>query len=73
MDEAAPRAAGGTPLSGVSEDELLKRARRAMMRAAALPPGSLGRSVQWGVYDTMMAELNRRAVRWMLSRLGGGG
>ena len=34
-----------------------------MLKAAALPPGSLGRSIQWAVFDTTMAELRRRAIR----------
>ena len=58
-----------TPLDKMSEDELLESARQAMGRAASLPVGSLGRSIQWGVFDTLMAELDRRAIRYRLSRL----
>jgi hypothetical protein len=47
----------------MTEDELLDRARTAMLKAAALPPDSLGRSIQWAVHDTAMAELRRRALR----------
>ena len=46
MDGAAPQAAGGTPIEQMTEDELLARARTAMERAAALPPGSIGRAIQ---------------------------
>ena len=53
----------------MSEDELIERARNAMNRASALPVGSLGRSIQWAVFDTLMAELDRRAVRFVLSKL----
>lgn len=58
-----------TPLDRISEDELVERARQTMGRAASLPVGSLGRSIQWGVFDTLMAELGRRAIRYRLSRL----
>lgn len=50
------------PPEQMTEAELLDRARRAMLRAAALPVGSLERSVQWAVYDTYAAELRRRAI-----------
>jgi hypothetical protein len=44
------------PLDRMSEDELLERARKAMSRAVSLPVGSLGRSIQWGVFDTIEAQ-----------------
>jgi L-ribulose-5-phosphate 3-epimerase UlaE len=47
----------------MTEDELLARARAAMTRAAALPPRSALRAIQWAVYDTYAGELGRRAVR----------
>lgn len=46
----------------MTEDELLARARKAMLRASALPAGSLERSVQWAVYDRYAGELRRRVV-----------
>src|SRR5262245_40411802 len=52
------------PLDSLSEEELLTRARKAMSRAISLPFGSLGRAVQWGVYDTLSEELERRAIQW---------
>jgi hypothetical protein len=60
----------GKSLDKLTEDELLARARKAMSRAASLPVGSLGRSVQWGAFDTVMAELDRRAVRFFLAKTG---
>jgi hypothetical protein len=56
----------GKPLDELTEDEILVRARKAVSRAASLPPGSLGRSIQWGIFDTVMAELGRRAARLFL-------
>ncbi len=52
------------PLDQATEDELVMRARAAMARAVAAGRGSLGWSVQWTVYDTVIAELHRRAIRW---------
>jgi hypothetical protein len=43
-----------------------------MLKAAALPPGSLGRSIQWAVHDTAMAELRRRALRVIIAISQGG-
>jgi hypothetical protein len=57
------------PPEQMSEDNLITRARNAMNRAAHLPVGSLGRSIQWAVFDTYMAELDRRAVRFVLSKM----
>jgi hypothetical protein len=51
-------------LEQLSEDELVVRARAAMGRAVAAGRGTLGWSVQWAAYDTVMAELDRRALRW---------
>lgn len=65
-------AGGGTPVDQMTEDELLARARKAMLRAAALPVGSLGRSVQWAVYDTYEGELRRRALS-LAASIGTGG
>jgi hypothetical protein len=63
MDQAAPQAAGD-PLGQMSEVELLRLGHQAMARAARLPVGSLGRKVQWAVYDTYAGELGRRALAW---------
>ena len=50
------------PPEQMTKRELLDRARRAMLRASALPVGSLERSVQWAVCDTYAGELRRRAI-----------
>ena len=56
------------PPENMSEDVLIERARNAMNRAVVLPVGSLGRSIQWAIFDTYMSELNRRAVRFVRSK-----
>ena len=53
------------PLSQMTEDELVIRARAAMNRATAAGRGTLGWSVQWAAYDTVMTELHRRAAAWV--------
>lgn len=58
-----------TSLEQMTEDELVERAQKAFLRATLLPRGSLGRAVQWGVYDTYADELRRRALQF-LSRNG---
>lgn len=58
---AAPQAAGG-PLGDLSEDELLRQAHSAMDRAVAAGRGTLVWAIQWAAYDTVAAELDRRAV-----------
>ncbi len=60
-----------TPPEQMSEDELLRRGHQAMARAARAPVGSLGRAVQWAVYEAYSAELERRAIAYAVS-LGGG-
>jgi hypothetical protein len=69
MDEAAPQAAG-SPLGQASEEELVTRAQEAMARAVAAPVGSVARAVRWAAYDTVAAELDRRAARWLAARAG---
>ena len=54
-----------TPAERMTEDELLARAGKAMVRAAVLPVGSLARSIQWAVYDTYADELARRAAPFL--------
>jgi hypothetical protein len=60
-----------TSLDAMTEDELLERARKAMERAASLPVGSTGRAIQWAAFDALMAELDRRAIRFVLHKLEG--
>jgi hypothetical protein len=63
MNQAAPSAAGN-PLGQASEEDLLRTAAAAMDRAVAAGPGTLGWAIQWAMYDTYMAEMDRRALRW---------
>jgi hypothetical protein len=51
----------------MTEDELLDHARQAIGRASVLPVGSLGRAVQWAIYDQYANELERRAIGFVVS------
>lgn len=56
--------------AGMTDEQVLTRAREACKKASALPPGSIERPIQWAVFDGAMAELNRRAIRQILVKLG---
>lgn len=60
----APGGPGKAPLGRLGGEELLRRAAAAMGRAIAAGRGTLGWSVQWALFDTVMAEPDRRALRW---------
>lgn len=60
------------PYAGMDDAQVLARAAKALRREAALPPGSIQRIVQGAVFDDAMMELQRRAVRQMLIKLGRG-
>lgn len=68
MADSDGQGPGGAPLDRLSEDELIERGRRAMLRAASLPLRSTGRGIQWAVYDTYAAELRRRAAVLLAGR-----
>lgn len=61
---------GADPYVGMTDTQVLARAREACKKASELPPGSIQRSIQWAVFDGAMAELDRRLVRHVLAKLG---
>ena len=46
----------------MSDNEVLKRAAAALRNVQRYPVGSLQRAVQWGIYESCAAELDRRAI-----------
>ena len=60
------------PFDGMTDDDVLARARKALIRASEMTPGSIERTIQWAVFDSAMMELDRRAVRYVLMKLGRG-
>jgi hypothetical protein len=69
MTGQQPQAAG--PYDGMTDEDVLARAARALRRVDALLPGSVERSIQWSVYDSAKAELDRRFVRHVLDAIDG--
>lgn len=59
------------PYAGMSDQAVLARAAKALRKRAALPPGSIERPIQRAVFDSAMAELDRRAIAHILGSLGG--
>lgn len=55
--------------AGMTDEQVLARAREACKKASALPPGGIERPIQWAVFDGAMAELNRRAVSQIQAKL----
>ena len=57
------------PYAGMTDDAVLKRARDALVKASALPKGSVQRALTWAVFDDAMMELSRRAIRHVIAKL----
>lgn len=55
--------------AGMTDAQVLARARTALKRASELPVGSVQRAIQWAAFDSAMAELDHRAVAFVLARL----
>lgn len=55
--------------AGLTDEQVLARARDACKKASALKPRSVERAIQWAVFDGAMAELNHRAIRHILAKL----
>lgn len=56
-------------LEDLSEWELLGKAAAALKRVEAAPLGSTARAIAWASYETVKAELDRRAMA-EVQRLG---
>lgn len=54
------------PLSGMPDEEVIERARSALLKVNSYPVGSIQRSVQWAVYEQAKAELEARLLRHVL-------
>ena len=48
------------PFEGMTDEQVFAKALKAFNKASQLTPGSLQRSIQWGLFDSAMAELQRR-------------
>ena len=53
----------------MTDAEVLKRAADALAKVTRHPMGSVQRAIQWGVYNSCAAELERRAYVHALARI----
>jgi hypothetical protein len=53
----------------LTDEQVLKRAAVALKKVTGYPVGSLQRAVQWGIYESCAAELDRRALSHALARI----
>lgn len=60
---------GPVAYESLTDAEVLKRAARALKKVTTYPIGSLQRAVQWGIYESCSAELDRRAIAHVLARI----
>lgn len=61
--DQARRSIGGMALQDMTERELLDRGAAALKRVEAAPIGSTARAIAWAAYETVKAELDKRALR----------
>lgn len=61
--DGRPAVSAAEPLEGMTDEEVLMRATKAFARASELRPGSIQRAIQWGLFDSAMAEMNRRLMQ----------
>jgi hypothetical protein len=57
------------PYLGLTDDEVLKRAAKALRKWSTLPIGTIERSIQRAVFDSAMAELDRRAIAHVVASI----
>lgn len=58
-----------TAYDGQSDEQLMDLAKRAMLAAAAEPPGSVERAMKFAAYDSVTGELKRRIVEHAMRKL----
>ena len=55
---------------GMTDQDLMDLAKRAMLAAAAEPLGSIERAMKWAAHESVMNELRRRLARHLGEQLG---
>jgi hypothetical protein len=60
---------GDDPYAGMTDEQVLARAAKALRKAATLPTGSIERAIQWAVYDSAKAELDRRLFLHVVAKI----
>lgn len=57
------------PYEGMSPEQLIARAAAALKMVRELPLNSVGRAIQWAVYEDAKAELDLRLYRHVIGKL----
>jgi hypothetical protein len=57
------------PYDGMTDEQVLARGRAALRLVQAAGVGSVGRAIQWAVYEDARAELNRRLYAHVAGRM----
>jgi len=68
-----PRDDTPNPFDGLTDIQVLDRAKAALVRVHAAPLVSIERSVQWAVYEQAKAELDMRLYLFTLKKIQDGG
>jgi len=55
---------------GMTDEDLIKLAKDAMVAAVAEPIGSIERAMKWAAHESVMNELKRRVARHLTKELG---
>ena len=55
---------------GMTDQDLIKLAKKAMGAAVAEPVGSIERAMKWAAHESVMNELKRRMARHLNRELG---
>jgi hypothetical protein len=58
------------PYAGMTDDQVLDRAAKALRKWSTLPMGTIQRSMQRAVFDSSMGELDRRAIAHVVATIG---
>jgi hypothetical protein len=57
------------PYGGMTDEQVLARAAKALKKVQELPIGGAARSMQWAVYEDAKAELDLRLCRHVLRKI----
>ena len=60
---------GDDPYAGMTDEQVLARAAKALRKVPQLPLGSIERAIQWAAFESAKAELDRRMVAHVLAAI----
>lgn len=59
----------GRPFDGMTDEQVLARAAEHLQKVQLAEPGSVVRSIQWGLYEQAKAELDVRLYAYIFAKL----